>query len=273
MKRLAVLICALIPLFAIHAKDPRIVSFSPALTELVYRLDAGGMLAGRSNACDEPEAVLRSVPVAGGYASPNIEKTASLAPDLIVSDMLWPPESEKVLRSLKTEVIVKRCDNLSDYRAWVLLLGEKLGRRRQAEEECARIDAALKEFAASSPGRGSRVVWLLGVDPLIAAGGSSLPDAVIGLCGAENAASDREPYFRTSFEWLLKMDPDVIIVLHSGSRAPERLARHSAWHTLKAVKNKRVISDIPENTLLRPGPRLIGGIRTLRQVFSSFRKE
>jgi len=272
MKQLVILICALIPLFATHAKDPRIVSFSPALTELVYRLDAGGMLAGRSSACDEPESV-RSVPVAGGYASPNIEKTASLAPDLIISDMFWPPESEKVLRSLKTEVLVKRCDNLSDYRAWVLLLGEKLKRSRQAAEECARIDAALKEFAASAPGRGFRVVWLLGVDPLIAAGGSSLPDAVIGLCGAENAAADREPYFRTSFEWLLKMDPDVIIVLHSGVRAPERLARHSAWQTLKAVKNKRVVSDIPENTLLRPGPRLIDGIRTLRQVFSSFRKE
>lgn len=272
VKRLFVFFLILMPFFPSGAKDLRIVSFSPALTELIYRLDAGSMLAGRSSVCDEPADVLK-VPVAGGYASPNIEKTASLTPDLILSDMLWPPESEKMLRSLKCEVIVKRCDNLSDYREWVLLLGEKLGRRRQAEAECARIDAALKEFAASSPGQGFRAVWLLGVDPLIAAGSGSLPDAEIGLCGAENAAAGKAPYFRTSFEWLLKTDPDVIIVLHSGCRAPEILARHSSWHALKAVKNKRVVSDIPENTLLRPGPRLIEGIRSLRQVFSSFRKE
>ncbi len=251
--------------FLLSAGEKRIVSLSPALTELLYVLEAGHMLAGRSNVCNYPEQV-KNIPAAGAFASPNMEKTASLAPDLVIADTIWPPESEKLLRKLKCEVIVKKCQSVMDYLEWVHLLGEKLDRKAQAEKERLSVQSALAEIRKEQKAAGLRIVWLLSASPLIAAGPGSLPDDIIALTGGTNAAAKEgnKPYFRTSMEWLLKTDPDVIIILHSEMNMLKILQKQPAWKILKAVRNGRVIAEIPEDLLLRPGPRLVEGIRQLK---------
>ena len=58
---------------ASSAGETRIVSLSPALTEVVCQLGQGSRLVGRSEVCNYPPEV-RKLPVAGRYADPDVEK-------------------------------------------------------------------------------------------------------------------------------------------------------------------------------------------------------
>ena len=62
----------------------------------------------------------------------------------------------------------------------------------------------------------------------------------------------------------------IVAVLNSHPHAdfasgfPE-LARRIGWQSIPAVRTGRVISDIDPDTILRPGPRLISGVKALSE--------
>ncbi|MFH1112955.1 MAG: hypothetical protein V1792_03455, partial [Pseudomonadota bacterium] len=51
----------------------RVVSFAPNLTEMVFALDAGDRLVGRTERCNVPRQALK-VPEIGAYLNPDIER-------------------------------------------------------------------------------------------------------------------------------------------------------------------------------------------------------
>ena len=87
---LLVLSCAPV----LFAGEGRIVSLSPALTELVCYLGCEKNLVGRSSVCSYPESV-KKVAVAGRFAIPYTEKVISLKPDIIITNDLVNPNLAK----------------------------------------------------------------------------------------------------------------------------------------------------------------------------------
>ena len=68
-------------------------------------------------------------------------------------------------------------------------------------------------------------------------------------------------------EQVVEWNPDVIVLCYmtgEGGAASE-IARRIGWGDISAVKNGRVINDIDPDYLLRPGPRLIKGVRALAE--------
>ena len=68
-KFLTILLFITLPLMA---QEERIISLSPALTELVFKLGKGRQLIARSEPCDYPPEV-KKLPVAGRFADPDME--------------------------------------------------------------------------------------------------------------------------------------------------------------------------------------------------------
>src|SRR5207244_2288717 len=68
---------------ALAQPPSRIVSLSPAVTELLFALGVGDRLVGRTTWCDYPPAA-RQVPSVGDGLNPNIEAVAARHPDLVV---------------------------------------------------------------------------------------------------------------------------------------------------------------------------------------------
>ena len=64
----------------------RVVSLSPALSEMVVELGVADLLVGRLEA-GEPLPELTSVPSVGRYGQLDMERLVSLQPDLL---LLWP---------------------------------------------------------------------------------------------------------------------------------------------------------------------------------------
>lgn len=267
--KLFLLVITLLFSLALAADEIRIVSLSPSLTELICVLGGESKLVGRSTACNYPETV-RKITAAGDFAKPNVEMIAALRPTVIVADSLYPPAAGEMLRKLGFRLIVKPNTTLNEYLQWVTFLGRELRMETAAETECARVKqqraALLKNNGKIPENKRPRIVWLLWHDPLLAAGGGSLCDEVIHLSGGVNPAGKEKAYFRPSVEWLLQTDPDILILLHGQGNAAGLLRKHPALKNIKAVKNNRIITDLPEDLLLRPGPRLFEGIRLLMKA-------
>ena len=74
-----------------------VVSLSPALTELVCHLGQERKLVARSTACDLPESV-KSLPAAGNFAEPELERILAMKPALVVSNEFVNPKDADALR-------------------------------------------------------------------------------------------------------------------------------------------------------------------------------
>ena len=271
---LACLLFLVLPvlLFAAEQENLKIVSLSPGLTELVWALGLGDRMIARSSVCDWPKEVLK-LPVAGDYARANPEWLAVRKRQdpglLLIVDELYPPDTEKVLSELQIPFRNMPCRTIADYRIWVRYLGDISGRADATKKELERVDSILAGIRARAKTvkTKKRVLWILGTEPLVAAGPGSLPDTVLCETGAVNAAENTAPYFRTSAEWILKTDPDVLILLNRhGTDMAAPLEGHPVWGLLRANRTGNVIRDIPEDELFRPGPRLFEGMEKLQKA-------
>ncbi len=83
----------------IEKMPERVVSLSPALTEMVSELGYGSRLVGRTDYCDYPAAVA-SLPAVGSPMMLDTAKIAELKPDLIL--MQVPPTNEALVAMQQT---------------------------------------------------------------------------------------------------------------------------------------------------------------------------
>ena len=239
-----------------------VVSLSPALTELVCHLGRGDRLVARSTACDWPESV-KSLPTAGDFAEPELERILAMKPALVVSNEFVNPKDADALRQAGIEVELRPCDGFADYRAWVARMGELLDCPEAARAELERTDRRIAEFEAEleASGRKSlRALYVIWDSPLIAAGADSLPDAVGRLAGLENIISEQKGYPSISLEFVLREQPDVVVWFAHG----KDWKSNPSWHGIRAVSTDHVLVPRDDSALLRAGPRIFDGIADLK---------
>ena len=240
------------------ASELRVVSLSPALTELICHLGREKTLIGRSDVCNFPASV-KKLPVAGRFAQPFAEKILAMKPNIIVTNDLINPGVKINFNRAGIRTLQIPCRNLEEYRKCVEILGRELHAPEAAAAELARIDALLSRQIKKS---GLRVLWVVWDTPLMTPGKNSHLNEVLRLAGAENATgSYAREYLRPSFESLLKQNIDVIIWSASSSGWKQR----RVWQKFQAVRKNRVLSEFDQDKLLRPGPRMIEGIEELKR--------
>ena len=268
MHRLFSLLCLLAMLcLAACSDEPEsasggVVSLSPALTELICHLGQEDRLIARSTACDWPESV-KSLPTAGNFAEPELERILAMKPSLVVSNEFVNPKDADALRQAGIAVELHPCDGFNDYREWVALMGRLLDCPNEAESELKRTSGRIEGFevglkkAQKKPLRALYVIW---DSPLLTAGADSLPDAVGRLAGLENIVKSEKGYPSISLEFVLKEDPDVIVWFAHG----KDWKSNPSWSGIRAIREGRVLIPRDDSALLRPGPRIFDGIADLR---------
>jgi len=239
-----------------------VVSLSPALTELICHLGREDRLVARSTACDWPESV-KSLPTAGDFAEPELERILAMKPALVVSNEFVNPKDADALRQAGIAVELHPCDGFDDYREWVALMGRLLECPREAESELARAAARIAGFEAVLKNAGKkplRALYVIWDSPLLTAGADSLPDAVGRLAGLENIVKTEKGYPSISLEFVLKEDPDVIVWFAHG----KDWKSNPSWSGIRAIREGRVLIPRDDSALLRPGPRIFDGIADLK---------
>jgi ABC-type Fe3+-hydroxamate transport system substrate-binding protein len=245
----------------------RVVSLSPAMTELLFALGAGDRLVGRTTWCDYPPAA-RAVPSVGDGLNPNVEMVAARRPDLVV--LYRSPldaGAARALERLGIAAVVLRQDRLADLARAAALLGRLTGEERAGDSLAAAL-AALG--ARPAPPLGVRLAFVMWDDPPVVIGAGSYLDELATLAGATNVFHDLPAASAgVSLETLAARDPDVIAVLQdSGAPALPPFARRPEWQAIRAVRARRVVA-LPGSLFGRPSPRAALAAAELRRLLEA----
>ena len=101
----------------------------------------------------------------------------------------------------------------------------------------------------------------------MSAGKGSFIDEIISLAGGVNISSKfPKPYGLINPEYVIKEDPQIIILAYTTKEEPNAtIGSRTGWNNIRAVKSKRIFKDISPDILLRPGPRLIDGLKEINK--------
>ena len=238
----------------------RIVSTSPAVTQILYALGAQDLLVGRTDFCTYP-AEAKSIESIGGISNLNVEKILSLSPDLVISGSMIPKKSTLLMEKLgvPTCCVIEQqhfeglYDNISK-------IGRLTGRTHSADSLNNLIKTQFSLICRKAPAHPKSVYYVVGFGPSgnFTAGGKSFINDIITLAGGRNIAEDIEGW-NYSLETLLDKDPEYIIIRQADSAT---FCRTAPYNRLSAVKNGHVIG-IESGIIDLQVPRNIDAIRLI----------
>jgi iron complex transport system substrate-binding protein len=231
----------------------RLVSLSPAVTEIVCALGAENRLVGVTRFDDYPDSVKR-LPKVGGFIDPSFEATLSLKPDIVVMNKNGSNQGfSQALAKAKIPWLALPDETLADFSIATETLGQVLGLNDAATHLIAQFSATLKALA-EHPATGSALL-VFGHRPLIVAGADTFGGELLACAGLKNAYRGNQRFPTIDFETLLALAPTFIIdvdMLAGGE--PDRAFYTPLLSALEKQKTKLIFS--PDARLLRLGPRL-----------------
>jgi iron complex transport system substrate-binding protein len=234
----------------------RIVSMVPALTDWIVAMGAADRLVARTDYDRDPGLAL--LPSVGGGLDPSVEWLAALRPDLVLA---WPDTPNRSLVSrlqgLGFPTYTAPTQTIEDALTAAADLGRMLGDDPAAGDAVRRVRQGLDKVARSvAPRPRPTVLFLIGLDPLMAAGPGTFVDQLLEYAGGRNTLADLQILWpNLSLEEVVRRAPDVIIIGSAGLRDPASLGSRPGWRNLPAVRQGRVHVVDPE-MVNRPGPRL-----------------
>lgn len=241
----------------------RIVSLAPHATEMLFAAGAGGAIVGVVAHSDWPAAA-RALPRVGDAAALDLERIASLRPDLVVA---WPytaPPQLAALRAQKVAVFVSDPKSIAGIADGIEKLGTIAGTRDIANASAGALRARLadlKERHAS--GARLRVFYEVWNEPLYTIGGRHLISQAIGVCGGENVfAALTIPAPSVTVEAVVAAAPDVIVGGDDSGKRPPWLDDWKRWPSIPAVRDGNLYGAAGD-LLHRPGPRFVDGVAAL----------
>jgi ABC-type Fe3+-hydroxamate transport system substrate-binding protein len=251
------------------AAATRVVSLSPATTELIFALGAGDRVVGRTRWCDYPAAAL-AVPSVGDGLPPNIEAVLARRPDLVL--LYKSPQNAEALSQLRAAGIAAAqftIDHLGDVSRLARLLGPVLARTTGGDSLAAAFDSAIAAIGRDTltlVGPRPSVLLLAWDQPPIAIGRGSFQSEILALAGGRNLFEDLlAPSAPVSIEAIASRNPDLILV---GDTGAPRFAERPEWRAIDAVRRRRFI-QLATPAFGRPSPRAPQVIAELRALLES----
>ena len=251
---------------------PRVVTLAPNLTELVCAVGAGNLLIGRTSVCNYPPEIVARVPAVGDFGVPSIERILALKPTVLLETDTADPTTLARLRRTGVAVVHVPCVRLDDIPNAMFLIGETVGRAREAAVQAAdlrRKIAALRSAANAFHGPRPRVYVEIWNDPLSTVGRNSFLAELVRLAGGDNVGDEADQdYFQVSSEWVVARNPEIVLCFYMGSASAveDLIVRRAGWNRVAAVRNHRVYSGFDNDIVLRPGPRVLTGIAALERA-------
>ena len=253
------------------AKAPeRIVSISPAITEVMYLVGAQNKLVGISDFCMYPPETAKITKI-GGMHNINFEVLLSLHPDVVLIGSMISQKDVDAIEKMGIPVVCiveeKSIEGMAD-------MMEVIGRITQCEEKAAseasnwrdKIDGIRQENAQDSTTR-KKVYYVVGFGD---AGDFTAPknthiNEIIELAGCENVGKKLSTW-NISREVLFEANPDIILIRKEDKEA---FCNQYPYTLLPAVKENRVY-PIESGWIDIVSPRNIKAVDMIRKIKKDF---
>ncbi len=239
----------------------RIVSLAPSLTDTLIALGDADRIVGVTRLDRSPE--VAGAARVGGFLDPDPEAILAARPDLV----LWVTDGGALPAIRRTAelahgafaILALPVVSVADVIAEARLVGDAVGDRAAGEALARRAGEALERLRArGARGAHRRVLFVVGQDPLVVAGPGSFPDEILRLAGLVNVVGGDRPWPVYPVELAIAADPELVIDAAIGE-PPGGMARLAA---IPAVARGAVVR-LPDDGLLRPGPRMFAALDRL----------
>jgi iron complex transport system substrate-binding protein len=289
----------------------RIVSLLPSATEIVCALGLRDELVGVTHECDWPPDVI-GLPVMttdaldlhgatsreihrrvgdavhGGSAIYHLDEDALEAADadLILTQELCTVcavgyrEVSDTVRALEMDSTVVSLEPTSV--EGILNTIATVGAMTSAEDAAVDVVGRLRERLGAIESKaqerreagfvGPRVVGLEWLDPPFSVG-HWVPDQIRRAGGWDLLGHDGDPATETTWDAVVDVDPDLLLLMPCGYHLRETVAEWAATprpdvlEDLSAIRRGHLIALDGSSYFSRPGPRVIDGIEMLAEIF------
>ncbi len=250
----------------VHAASQRVISTSPAITEILFAIGAGDRVVGVTDFCNYPKQACR-LPSIGGPLNPSTETWITLKPDLIIIQ----EDSEVIQKNAKIFEIPSltvSVNNLNNILNSIQIIADSLHMPQAGHQLAIKIKTKIEDYRTHLKKIKPRQVLMLLSDTndpsrdLYAVGRDTFLNELLTIAGGENVLPDTMArYPKVSKEYIIAKSPEIIIEVgpKSNLSKEETLARKKTWgkfSTLRAVKDDKLYF-ISADYILIPGPRLL----------------
>ena len=219
----------------------RIVSLSPAITEIFYMIGAEKKLVAVSDFCQYPPEATK-LPSVGGMRNINKESLLEQHPDvLLIGSMVSQKDVEAIEKMNIPVVTIKEESNIEGMADMIEVIGQITECQERANREAARWReriAQLKQEKAAQKDNEKSVYYVVGfgdAGDFTAPKGSHIHE-IIELAGCRNIG-EAVANWNVSREFLFKSDPDIIIIRAEDC---EPFCKQYPYTQLNAVKKGHV---------------------------------
>lgn len=255
----------------IPSHPKRVVSLSPAVTEIIFTLGADSILVGRTEFCSYPKEAAKIENI-GGISNLNIEKVLSVKPDLIISGSMV---SQKVVQQFEKMGVPLVCvvekpvfDGLYEN---ISKIGKLIGCSDKADSVNVllreRVNMLMNQTPAESDNGTAEqhtptVYYVVGFGSggNFTAGGDTFINDIISMSGGKNIAAESKGW-AFSVEALMQSNPDYILIRAEDSA---RFCQTAPYNNLSAVRHGKVIA-LQSGMIDLQVPRNIDVIQILRE--------
>jgi iron complex transport system substrate-binding protein len=250
------------------AKPPqRIVSLLPSLTETVCALGQCQKLVGVDRYSNWP-ASIDKLPRMGGGLDPNIESVVAAKPDLVL--MATSARGAERFAALGLTVLALEPRSHVDVQRVMRIVAQALDVPLVESDRVWRhIDAGVNAAAQSIPAyaKGQRVYFEVSAVPYGASESSFIGETLQRLGARNILPASLGPFPKINPEWVLRAQPDLIMVGDSNLAA---MNTRPGWQSLQALRLQRVcvFKSAESDVLVRPGPRMAEAARLMAQCLT-----
>lgn len=219
----------------------RIISLSPAITELFYELESGYKLIARTDFCYYPKDSVRLIPSVGGINNSNLEKILTLKPDLIITSSIFSKSMSESIKNAGIPIIsLPEKPKIEGLFETLNTLGIILDKKDKALEIIrnfqTRLDIIKEKTKLKSIKPKVYYVIQYGAGGDFSAGEDTYINEIIKLSEGDNIAKTTKNW-SFSKEEIFANQPDYIFLRKEDS---SRFVNTHPYNQLKAVKNNKV---------------------------------
>ncbi len=194
----------------------RIVSLSPAITEIIYLIGAQDKLVAVSEYCTYPNET-KKLPKVGGMQNVNMEALLELHPDVVLIGSIVSKKDVETIEKMNVPVItVKEEGKMEGMADKIDVIGKITHHERQAAQQSMWWRESVKQMKAKNNRREGKSISVYYVVGFGDAGDYTAPKSshiheIIELAGCENVGATLTSW-NVSREFLFQSNPDIILI-------------------------------------------------------------
>lgn len=246
-------------------KAHRIVSLVPSQTEMIYAINMGKALVGRTSYCNYPPQASEAKDI--GSMDLAIESIVSLRPTIIVDLNGMNKKYEDIFAKLNLRYVNFSITHIDQIPQLAIDLSKELDCEESGQAFAADWQQRFEKMSMTNPQDEIKVYLEIWSPPSQSVGQNSLIGQMISAAKGSNIIQSETEFPLINGETVIQAMPDVIFIAYPINDV-NSIKNRPGWQSLPAVTNNNIYA-VDQDLFVRPGPRNLQGIEELNRIINS----